>query len=273
MKALLIDGLNLVRRIYAAVENNPNKKSASAANEEADIGHINNVIRSSSASLQRALKKHNPSHCLVVFEQSGKDWRHELFPDYKKDRSPMPSTLHDAMADFESAFSNNGVRTFSLANYQADDVIATLANKIALRDGHVVILSTDRIFCQLLSNQIQVYEHFADYYLDSELVKKKFQVKPEQIPHLLALAGDSSVSIPGIKSVGIRTAAKLINDHGNLEKVLAEADKIPGKLGSKLYSGKEDARLAYKLFTLKTDIELGVNLSQFRYVAKSATTT
>ncbi|WP_423909190.1 flap endonuclease Xni [Candidatus Spongiihabitans sp.] len=267
MKALLVDGLNLVRRIYAAVPNNPEQRSAQDADANSDVGHINNVIRSACASLHRALKKHNPSHCLAVFEQSGKNWRHKLFPDYKKDRSPMPAALHSAMADFESAFSDLGVRTFSLPGHKADDVIATLANKIALRGGHVVILSTDRILCQLLNSWIRVYDHFADHYLDSEMIKKKFQVKPEQIPHLLALAGDSSLSITGIKSIGIRTASRLINDHGNLEKVLATADNMPGKLGSKLYSGKEDARLAYKLFTLKTDIELGVNLSQFRYSA------
>lgn len=273
MKALLIDGFNLVRRIYAAVPHKPekdkpekNKPDLAVANDES-IEHINNVIRSTSASLQRALKKHKPSHCLTVFEQSGKNWRHELFADYKKDRSPMPTALHSAMADFESAFSHLGVKTFSLAGYIADDIIATLANKIALRGGHVVILSTDRILCQLLNSHIRVYDHFADHYLDAEIIKQKFQIEPEQLPHLLALVGDSNLSIPGIKFIGIRTAARLINEHGTLEKVLAVADNIAGKLGSKLSNGKEDARLACQLFTLKTDIELGVNLNQFRYSA------
>ncbi len=177
----------------------------------------------------------------------------------------MPDALQDTMAKIQCAFSRIGVRSFSLAGYEADDVMATLANRIARHNGHVVILSTDRILCQILGQRIQVYDHFADANLDIDTVKKKFQVKPAQIPDLLALAGDSGLSIPGVKSVGIRTAAKLINDHGNLEKVLAAADDMPGKLGSKLYHGKDDARLARKLFTLKTDLELGINLNQFRY--------
>lgn len=263
MKALLIDGLNLIRRIYAAVPANPEL----GADPQLAIEHVNNVMRSSCASLNRAVKKHDPSHCLVVFEQSGKNWRHQLFPDYKKDRSPMPTALHNAMADFQSAFAKLGVGTFALPGYQADDVIATLANKITQHDGHVVILSTDRILCQLLNNQIRVYNHFADHYLDSALIAEKFQISPEQIPTLWALAGNSSLSIAGIKSVGIRTAARLINEHGSLEDILSAADNMPGKLGSQLCSGKQDARLGHKLFTLKTDLELGVNLNQFRYSA------
>ena len=257
MKALLIDGLNLVRRIYAGVPKGDG--------EDPDSEHVSSVLRSTSSSLTRALNTHNPSHCLVIFEQSGRNWRHKLFPDYKKDRSPMPKPLHDAMGAFESMFGDFGINTFSLLGYEADDVIATLATKIALRGGNVVILSTDRIMCQLLSSRIQVYDHFADKFLDDEMVNNKFQVNPEQIPDLMALAGDSGLSIPGVRSIGIRTAAKLIHDYKNLEKVLSTSNDMPGKLGSKLFNGKEDARIAQQLFTLKTDIELGINLNQFRY--------
>lgn len=181
----------------------------------------------------------------------------------------MPTPLQNALGEFESMLGGLGVNIFSLSGYEADDVIATLATKIARKDGHVVILSTDRILCQLLSDGIQVYDHFADQYLDKVMVMRKFQVNPEQIPDLLAMAGDSGLSIPGIRSIGIRTAAKLIHDHKKLETVLSVANDMPGKLGSKLYSGKEDARLARQLFTLKTDINLGINLNQFRYIPET----
>jgi protein Xni len=242
LKALLIDGLNLVRRIYAGVPKGDG--------EDPDSDHINSVLQSTSSSLTRALNTHNPSHCLVIFEQSGRNWRHKLFADYKKDRSPMPRPLHDAMAEFESMFADHGVNTFSLLGYEADDVIATLATKIALRGGNVVILSTDRIMCQLLSPRIQVYDHFADRFMDTEMVNSKFQVNPGQIPDLLALA-------------------KLIHDYQNLEKILSASNDMPGKLGSKLFNGKQDARLAQQLFSLKTDIELGINLNQFRYTPET----
>ena len=258
MKALLVDGLNLVRRIYAAV---PDEEKQADPSE-----HLAGVTASSSAaSLKRALNQHRPSHCIVVFDQGGRNWRHELYPDYKKNRAPMPAPLRGGLAQIERAFDEIRVECFSSAGYEADDIIATVAVKIAKRAGRALILSTDRNYCQLLSANIKVFDHFGQLYLDAEMIKKRFQVEPRQLPDLLALAGDSSLSIPGVKAIGIRTAAKLLNDYGSLEKTLKAADDIPGKLGSKLHGGRADARLAKTLFTLKTDIDLGINLNQLRY--------
>ncbi|NKB76841.1 MAG: flap endonuclease Xni [Gammaproteobacteria bacterium] len=272
MKALLVDGLNLVRRIHAAVpKRNENVDHHSTNNPvETESTHnaadIDGMVRSSIGSLQRALKRHTPSHCLVVFEHSGKNWRHRLFPDYKKKRPPVPSDLQALISRFDHALQNIGITSFSLIGYEADDVIATMASKISKHQGQVTILSTDRNYCQLLDDHIQVYDHFGQRFLDAKMIHDRFQIFPHQLPDLLALAGDGGLSIPGIQSVGKRTAAKLLNDHGTLENVLEASENIPGKLGSKLYSGKEDALLAQRLFTLKQDIELGINLNQIRYV-------
>lgn len=257
MKALLVDGLNLVRRIYAAVPDESKQAD--------DSEHLAGVTASSAASLKRALNQHHPSHCLAVFDQGGRNWRHELYPDYKKNRAPMPASLRGRLPQIERAFSEIGVECFSLGGYEADDIIATVAVKIAKCHGHALILSTDRNYCQLLGANIQVFDHFGQRYLGDDIIKKRFQVEPRQLPDLLSLAGDSSLSIPGVKAIGIRTAAKLLNDYGSLEKTLKAADDIPGKLGSKLHGGREDARLAKILFTLKTDIDLGINLNQLRY--------
>lgn len=275
MKALLVDGLNLVRRIYAALPaesrrtlyqpaesqqpESPPPDSARAADE-----HLAGVITASTASLRRALNQHRPSHCVVVFDSGGRSWRHELYPDYKKNRPLMPEPLRRGLEQFEPAFGAAGVGCFSLAGYEADDIIATVAVKIAKHNGCALILSTDRNYCQLLSDHIAVFDHFGQRYLDAGMITKRFQVEPRQLPDLLSLAGDSSQSIPGVKSIGIHTAAKLLMDYDTLEKVLEAADDIPGKLGSKLHNGREDARLAKTLFTLKTDIDLGINLNQLR---------
>lgn len=263
MKALLVDGLNLVRRIYAAAEKS-NEKSQTQSAEHA----LKHAINSSTNSLRRALAQHKPSHCLVVFDHGGKNWRHELFPAYKKNRAPMPTPLRDGLTQFETAFNAIGITSFSLAGFEADDVIATLATKIAEHDGHALIISTDRNYCQLLSAHISVFDHFAQRPLDAEMTRKRFQVEPQQLPDLRALAGDTGASVPGVKAVGIHTAAKLIGDYGSLEAILKSADDIRGKLGVKLREGKQDARLAKKIFTLKTNINLGVNLNQLRYVPK-----
>ncbi len=270
MKALLVDGLNLVRRLYAAVPTVPTVPTMPAAPTDEpgpadDSEHLAGVIAASAAALQRALNQHRPSHCLAVFDRGPKNWRHELYPDYKKNRPPMPEPLRTGLAQFEQAFGEIKVMCFSLAGYEADDLIATVAVKIARHNGHALILSTDRNYCQLLSEHIAVFDHFGQRFLDRDLIVKRFQVEPRQLPDLLALAGDSGASIPGIKSIGIRTAAKLLGDYGTLEKTLKAAKDIPGKLGGKLRNGREDARLAKTLFTLKTDIDLGINLKQLRW--------
>lgn len=268
MKALLVDGLNLARRIYAAVSATP-----TPAGTEQDETHngtedssFARVITTTTASLQRALNQHQPSHALVVFDHIGPTWRHRYYPDYKKNRAPMPQPLGNGLARLEQAFGEMKVACFALDGFEADDIIATIACKVAARGGRAVILSTDRHYCQLLQPNIAVFDHFAQRPLDAAMVSQKFQVAPQQLPDLLALAGDSSASIPGVKSIGLRTATKLIAEYHTLEKTLAIADgQINSKTYARLQSGREDARLAKTLFTLKTDIDIGLNLSQLRY--------
>ena len=256
MKALLVDAPNLVRRIYAA-----------AASDESDA--LAHTITSATASLQRAINLHHPSHCVAVFDADGATWRHQQFPDYKKNRKPAPAPLRDATPQFERAFAAIGVTTFSLAGYEADDVIATFAVKIAEHNGDALIIATDRNYCQLLSTKIRVHDHFAQQDLDYEMIMNKFQVEPARLPDLLSLAGDTGVSIAGVPGIGIRSAAKLIRAHGDLANIIKSANDIPGKLGAKILDNKQAARLAKTLFTLKTDIKLGVNLNQFRLVTSS----
>ena len=257
MKALIVDGLNLVRRIYAGIPEHDNNH----INDD----RINQVIRSSRSSLNRALKFHKPSHCILVFENQGKTWRHDLLPDYKKTRPPMPDDLKQGMPKIIESFQEIGLQSFSLDGYEADDVIATISTKIAENQGHSIILSTDRIHCQLLNDNIQVFDHFAGQYLDHETIEKKYQVPQKFIADVLALAGDSGLSIPGIESVGIKTAAKLINQYGNIQSIFSNMEDISDKLASKLKNGEATVRTGLQLFTLKKDLSLGINLNQFRY--------
>ena len=257
MKVLLVDGLNLVRRIFSARPENQNS-------EDSKLSDLTSFVSACGSSLQRALRLHSPTHCVAVFEQSGPTWRHRLYPDYKKKRRAMPENLRRSLSLIEDQFKEIGVHSLNRVGYEADDLIATIAHKIDQHGGQCIILSTDRNYCQLLSTNIKVFDHFGQRYLDAEFVERKFGIKPWQMPHLQALAGDSGMSIPGVQSIGKRTAAKLINDYGSLDKVIAAAENIPGKLGAKLYQGREHAAVAFKLFTLKKDIDLGINLKQYR---------
>lgn len=177
----------------------------------------------------------------------------------------MPGGLKQALPELDRHFERLGVAALTLPGFEADDILATLATKIQARRGRSVILSTDRLHCQLLSPGIEVYDHFAQRALDHGVVQSKYRVEPPRIPDLLALAGDGSLSVPGVRSIGVRTAAKLVNEYGCLESVLAAAGSIPGKLGETLESRCEEARTAFRLFSLKTDIQLGINLNQLRY--------
>jgi 5'-3' exonuclease len=258
MKLLLVDGLNLVRRIFSAI---PGLSEAEVSAE-----HQAQIAQSSAQSLRRALKKHSPSHCVAVFENRAETWRHRLLPQYKQNRSPVPKLLIAAMPHIKAEFLKSGVSSYQLAGYEADDIIATCATRIAQYQGHSVILSTDRLYCQLLSKHIQVYDHFGECFLDEESVLKKFFTSPDKIADVMGLAGDSSLSIPGVKSVGIKTAARLVNEYGNLRSVLDNVSSIPGALGKNLRAGRDDAELSYRLFQLRTDVELDVNLKNFRLV-------
>lgn len=255
IRLLLIDGLNLIRRVYAAV---PGEDGPEKAREGRD---------SSVRSVERALRETSPTHAVVVLEGPEPTWRHELLPGYKEGHAPMPEALRDALPYYRRAFAELGVPTFELPGVEADDVIGTLAVKVAAAGGSAVILSTDRIFLQLISDHISARDHFAKRDLDTDEIRRRFGVEPELLLDSLALTGDSSNGIPGVHGVGPKTAQKLLSTHGSLEAVLgtaSEAGEISPTLAEKLVAQASDARLSRTLVTLRTDLDLGLNLKELR---------
>ncbi|MFQ5743660.1 MAG: flap endonuclease Xni [Acidobacteriota bacterium] len=250
---LVVDALNLIRRVYAAQpgEDRPERASSS--------------LTASVQSLERALRECRPSHAACVFEGQGRSWRHQLYADYKAGHSPMPEALRQQLPAFKEEFDKHGVSSFDLPTLEADDVIATLATKVGLRGGGTVILSTDKVFLQLLSANVRVRDHFGRRELDRAFVVNKFGVPPEQLVDLLALAGDSTNNIPGVPGIGPKTAAKLVTEFGTLEKILSAAPTIAGKVGERLRAHAEEARLSWSLVRLRVDLELGLNLRSLRY--------
>jgi protein Xni len=255
IRLLLIDGLNLIRRVYAA---QPGEDGPEKAREGRD---------SSAGSLKRALRESSPTHAVVVLEGPEPTWRHQLLPGYKEGHAPMPEALRDALPRYREAFAELGVSSFELPEVEADDVVATLAVKVAAAGGHASILSTDRIYLQLLSDHISARDHFAQSNLDRAEVLRRFGVEPEQLLDFLALTGGSSNGIPGVRGVGPKTAAKLVRAHGSLEAILDVArngSELSAGLAKKLSAHADDARLARTLFTLRTDLDLGLNLRELR---------
>jgi len=261
IRLLLVDGLNLIRRVYAA---QPGVDGPERAREGRD---------SSARSLQRAQREVAPTHAVVVLEGPEPTWRHRLHPGYKEGHAPMPEALGAALPEFREAFAELGVPSFELPGTEADDVIGTLAVKVAAAGGQAIILSTDRIFLQLLSDRVKVRDHFGKRFVDGDEVVRRFGVDAERLLDLLALTGDSSNSIPGVPGVGPKTAAKLLAAWGSLEAVLALAHepaasdgppRLTPTLARKLIAHADDARLARSLLALRTDLELGLNLRDLR---------
>lgn len=271
---LLVDALNLIRRVYAAQpgEDGPDRVAGSRA--------------SSVQSLRRALRECAPTHAVCVFDGEGRSWRHELYRGYKAGHSAMPEALGSVLGSFREAFGDIGVASFSLPTFEADDVIATAATKATAAGAAsttaattAIILSTDQSFLQLLgrpAGAIRVRDHFRRADFDADHVAKKFGVRPEQLVDFLALAGDRGNGIPGVAGIGKKTAAKLLGRFGTLEGILQAAQDPPGdppehrsgglegKLGERLREHADAARLCRRLVGLRTDLELGTNLSELR---------
>lgn len=254
IRLLLVDALNLIRRVYAA---QPGDDELQKTRE----GRV-----ASAQSLRRATREISPTHAVCVFEGREPSWRHELHPGYKEGHSPMPVALQDSLLDYQASFFEAGVVSFRLPDQEADDIIATMATKVAREGGEAVILSTDAAFLQLLGRGIRVRDHFDSREIDAAGVRDKYGVGPDRLVDFFALVGNTTNGIPGVPGVGPKRASALLEEHGDLESILAATEQVGGKLGESLAEHAEEARLSRKLVRLRTDLELGVNLQELRYL-------
>lgn len=249
MKFLAVDGFNLIRRIFEARH----------AQNESDLAA---VIQASSQSLGRALQRHKPTHAAVVLEHHDKTWRHLLYPAYKENRSATPELLLSGLPKFEDAFKALGVASCGVPSYEADDVIGTIARVVSDHKGDVVILSTDKVYLQLINPHIEVFDHFNEVHRDTGYVDSQYGITVDQYIDYLALVGDQSNNIKGVQGVGPKGAQSLLSTHKTLDNILATEDNSAAV--KKVQQAAEDARRSKQLVTLKTDVELGLNLKTFR---------
>ena len=256
MNVLLIDGLNLIRRVCAAMQHRQNELKDDVA------------IDACLASLNKLIYRQSPTHVMCVMESSGHSWRHELYPAYKTNRKKMEPALELVIQKIIESYKQNHVEQVRLDGFEADDVIASIATKVATADGKVTIVSTDKSFCQLVASNITLYDHFSNRVLDYDYVLERYGVSPEKLTDLFGLTGDTGLNVPGIRTIGIRTAAKLVQEFGTLDNILQSAENMDSKIGSKLRLGVEEAQLARHLLTLRKDLDLGLNIRNYRYRLK-----
>lgn len=248
---LLIDAFNLIRRIYEA-------------RSKGEM-HIADVVDASANSLKRALARHCPSHACVVFDSHDTTWRHLLYPPYKMNRKPTPPVLLDSLAAFREAFAAAGVKSLKVPSYEADDAIATLAYGVASSGGVASILSTDRTFSQLMSQRVQLFNHFEGREVTVAEVEARYAVRIGQLTDLWALAGDAGNNIKGVPGVGAKTAAGLIASYNSVEEILGVEDD--NSAANRVRANGDLAQRCKRLVTLKTDVDLGINLKSLRLLA------
>ncbi|MCP4991612.1 MAG: flap endonuclease Xni [Colwellia sp.] len=268
---ILIDALNLIRRIYA-VQERPFTQVKLHQNDELSPSTQKQVLfntqKSSVNALIKIINQLEPTHALAVFDSQQPCWRYQLFDGYKKGRKKMPEYLANKLIDIQDAFMEQGVDSLTSEEDEADDLIATLAVKMALHGQKVTIISTDKGFLSLLSPNIHLYDYFNRRYLNEEHVKNKFNVKSSQLIDFWTLTGDSTNKIEGVSGIGQVSAAKLLNEYGSLKAIMKATD-IKESLAEKIALSAEKMDLARKLLTLKQDIPLGFNLKDIRLTTPS----
>jgi len=207
---------------------------------------------------------HKPTHFAVIFDSARKNFRNDIYTEYKANRSEPPE---DLAPQFE--YIRKSVRAFNLPsiemlNYEADDLIATYAKKIINAGAKVTVVSSDKDLMQLVSDNIRLYDPMKSKVLGEKEVIEKFGVKPHQVIDVQSLAGDSSDNIPGVPGIGIKTASELINKYKTLDVLLKKADEIPqNKRRETLLANKDKALLSRQLVTLKDNVPVKDDPSSF----------
>ncbi len=252
-RLILVDGSSFLFRAYHAIPPLTNP-----------LGEPTNAIYGVSNMLRKLIADYQSEYITVVFDAPGKTFRNDLYDQYKAHRPPMPDDLRVQIEPLHQLIRAMGLPLIMEPGVEADDVLGALAQHAA-REGFSVIISTgDKDMAQLVTDHITLENTMTNSRMDIQGVIDKFGVKPEQIIDYLALMGDSSDNIPGVPKVGPKTAAKWLEQYETLENLIANADKITGKIGENLRASLEQLPLAKQLTTIKCDLDLPYSMDDLK---------
>jgi DNA polymerase-1 len=245
---LLVDGSSYLYRAYHAL---PNLTGPGGFPTGALHGFI--------AMLKKLRADHPAAHAACVFDAKGKTFRDDWYPEYKAHRSPMPEDLVKQIEPIHEVVRLLGWPVLEVPGIEADDAIGTLARRAAESGQRVIVSTGDKDLAQLVNDRVTLINTMAKPIetLDVEGVKAKFGVAPERIVDYLTLVGDSVDNVPGVDKVGPKTAAKWIAEHGSLDAVIANADRIGGAVGENLKKALDWLPMGRRLVTVATDCDLG----------------
>ncbi len=257
----LIDGSGYIFRAYYALP--PLSRKSDGLPTGAVSGFCSMLFKLLEES-RSDVSKNKPTHFAVIFDSARKNFRNEIYSDYKANRAEAPDDLAPQFEYIRKSVEAFNLPSVELLNYEADDLIATYAKKITEAGAKVTVISSDKDLMQLVSNKVKLFDPMKSKLIGEKEVVEKFGVKPTQVIDVQSLAGDSSDNVPGVPGIGIKTAAELINKYKTLENLLKKASEITqNKRREALLSNKDKAMISKQLVTLKNDVPLKDEATDF----------
>ena len=255
----IIDGHGLIYRAYYAFIRNP-LITIKGENTSAIFGFMRMILR--------LISDHNPQYLVCVFDTKEKTFRHKIYSEYKAKRLKAPEDLTIQAETIKNLVESLGIKGLEMDGYEADDIIGTLVERACEKKFKSVIVTSDKDILQLVDESVSVYANKKGIsevdIMDRDRVYEVWRVWPENMTDLLALMGDQSDNIPGVRGIGKTTALNLIQEFGNIEYLYENLDKIEKeKTRNLLIQGKNDALLSKKLVTIKHDVPIDFNLQDF----------
>ena len=255
----LVDGSTYIFRAYHALPPLTRKSDGFP------VGAISGFCNMLDKLIRDEKQRNNLTHLLVVFDASGKTFRNDIYPDYKANRSSPPEDLIPQFPVIRDATNAFNVPHVELLGYEADDLIASYTKAALSKGMQVTIVSSDKDLMQLVGNGACMLDTMKNRTINEPEVIEKFGVKPNRVIDVQSLAGDSIDNVPGVPGIGIKTAALLINEYGDLEKLIENASKIKQtKRRESVIEFANQARISRELVTLKDDIELPIPIEDIQ---------
>jgi len=252
----LVDGSGYIFRAYHALP--PLTRKSDGLQVNAVLGFCNMLWK-----LLAEMKTDKPTHLAVVFDKSEKTFRTDFFPEYKAHRPNAPEDLIPQFPLIREAVHAFEIPCLEQAGYEADDLIATYARLACEAKATTTIVSSDKDLMQLVGNGVTMYDTMKDKRIGAAEVMEKFGVPPDKVIEVQALIGDSSDNVPGVPGIGVKTAAQLIGEYGDLETLLKRASEIKqDKRRQSLIDNAEIARISKRLVTLDQNVPLDVPVDQ-----------
>ena len=257
----LIDGSGYIFRAYYALPPLTRKSDG------LPVGAVSGFCNMLYSFLEKAKSGNSmdtPTHLAVIFDSARKNFRNDIYKDYKGNRSDAPDDLVPQFDYIRKAVKAFNLPSIELLNYEADDLIATYKSEAKKKKIKLTIVSSDKDLMQLIDSETFMLDTMKDRHIGINEVKEKFGVLPDKVIDVQSLAGDSVDNIPGVPGIGIKTAAELINQFGSLDKLLEKAETIKQpKRRQALLENKDKALISRKLVTLKNDVPVKETIDDF----------